>query len=295
MLYFSGRLSHIIKFFMYTIFTSIMLIRKDDSHRVRVYHGKAYIDCDVDGDNNSGTCLSDFTVISAFRFNAGYVFGAAFLFAAIIALLEVIQHKRHMFSTLIYYDNVVVNSLITFGVAVIAGTQEASTLILLVLISILYESSIYVHDMGFWGSPSNTSYNHWGRIVVIILFNMITWCVVLAGLIEYWISSASQLPIFVPMLGMVGMAHMLMVRIFHYRYFYGMIPYKIRHASVVETTRLFDDKFDSGINKYDLVVKHDPYVVDWGDSWKNILNVSFRFIVGTIFIVGTNNVKIIYR
>ena len=72
----------------------------------------------------------------------------------------------------------------------------------------MYEAGVYVHDIGYWNSSTFEGYNHWGRISVLILLNVITWGVILSGLIEYW--AKSDIPKFIPMLGIVGMIHMIM-------------------------------------------------------------------------------------
>lgn len=298
MWYFSGKLSQLIKFTCYSVLGGLLVLKRDDAHRVKVYHGQAYIDCDVDGDDNPDTCLSDFTVISAIRFNAGYVFGAALCIAAMLSLAELLYHKQHVYSKIYYYDAIVVNSLLTFGIAVICGTQEIATLILLMLNTFMYEAAIYVHDMGFWESGTFEGYNHWGRISILILLNFVTWVVILAGMIEYWAKSSSQIPVFIPIIGIVGFIHMIFMRLFHYRYFYGTVPGKIVDVSDKESQQLFDDKpynKKASQTKYETLTKVNPFVVDWGDSWKNILNIVFRFIVGLTFIVGTNSIKITYQ
>lgn len=275
-----------------------MVIRRDDAHRVKVYHGQAYIDCNVDGDNNTSTCLSDFTVVSAFRFNAGYVFGSALCIAAMLSLVELLNHKHHMYSKIYYYDSIIVNSLLTFAIAVVCGTQEASTLILLILNTIMYEAAIYIHDIGFWTTGTFVGYNHWGRISVLILLNVVTWVVILVGLIEYWSKSSSQIPSFVPVIGIFGFLHMSLIRFFHYRYFYGTVPSKIIDVGDKESQNLFGkEKYNmkSSRSKYDTLIKVDPFVVDWGDSWKNVINLTFRFVMGLTFFVGTNTIKITYK
>lgn len=296
MLHFSGKVSLLLKFICYAIIGIFMITRRDNSHRVKVYHGQAYIDCNVDNDNNSDTCLSDFTVLSAFRFNAGYVFGSAFCIAALLSLYEVLRHKQHMYSTVYYFDAIIVNSIITFGIAVLCGTQELSTLVLLVLNTFMYEAGVYVHDIGYWNSSTFEGYNHWGRISVLILLNVITWGVILSGLVEYW--AKSDIPKFIPMLGIVGMIHMIMLRTLHFRFFYGTVPGKIVNVSDQESQKLFDTKpysAKASQTKYTTLVKTDPYVVDWGDSWKNIINITFRVFVGLVFYVGTDTIKITYK
>jgi magnesium-transporting ATPase (P-type) len=296
MWYFSGKLSQLIKFTCYSIIGGMMVLRRDDAHRVKVYHGQAYIDCNVDGDNDPNTCLSDFTVLSSFRFNAGYVFGSAFCIAAVLSLVELLKHKQHAYSVIHYYDAIIVNSLITFGIAVICGTQELSTLVLLGLNTFMYEAGIYVHDIGYWNSGTFEGYKHWGRISVLMLLNIITWAVILTGLIEYW--SKSNIPKFIPTLGVFGMIHIIMLRIFHYRFFYGTVPGKIVDVSDKEAQKLFDDKpysTKASQTKYETLVKVKPFVVDWGDSWKNIINLTFRMVIGLVFFVGTNTIKITYR
>lgn len=296
MWYFSGKLSQLIKFTCYSVIGGMLVLRRDDAHRVQVYHGQAYIDCKVDGDNDPNTCLSDFTVVSSFRFNAAYVFGSAFCISALFSLIELLLHKEHMYSVVYYYDAILVNSLLTFGIAVICGTQELSTLVLLALNTFMYEAGIYVHDMGFWKSGTFVGYNHWGRISVLILLNVITWLVILSGLIEYW--SKSDLPKFIPTLGIFGIVHMIMLRTFHYHYFYGTVPAKISRVSDKESQKLFDNEpynARASQTKYESLVKVDPFVVDWADSWKNIINFSFRTIIGLVFYIGTNTMKITYK
>lgn len=298
MWYFSGKLSQIIKFSCYSVLGGLLVLRRDYAHRVNVYHGQAFIDCDVDGDNNPDTCLSDFTVISAFRFNAGYVFGAALCLSAIFSLVELLYQKNHMYSKVYYLDAIVVNSLMTFGIAVVCGTQEAATLVLLMLNTFMYEAAIYIHDIGFWSSGTFEGFSHWGRISVLILMNFVTWSVILAGLIEYWAKSSSQIPSFIPVLGIFGFVHMLLLRTFHYRYFYGTVPGKIIDVSDKESQKLFDNEpynTKSSQTKYETLLKVNPFVVDWGDSWKNILNLGFRFSVALAFFIGTNTIKITYQ
>lgn len=297
-MYFSGKISHIIKFICYSVLGGVLVLRRDDAHRVKVYHGKAYIDCDVDGDNDSNTCLSDFTVVHSFRFNAGYVFGSALCIAGIMSLVEIIYHKQHMYSNIYYYDAIVVNTLLTFGIAVVCGTQELATLVLLMLNVFMYESAIYVHDIGFWNSGTFDGYNHWGRISILILLNVVTWVVILSGLIEYWVNSTTELPMFIPTIGIIGFINMILMRFFHYHYIYGTIPGKIVDVTDKESQKLFDKEpynNKSSQTKYETLLKVNPFVVEWGDSWKNICNLLFRMTVGIAFFVGTNTIKITYR
>lgn len=296
MWHFSGKLSQLIKFVCYGTMGGFLVIRRDDAHRVKVYHGQAFLDCDVDGDNDSNTCLSDFTVLGTMQVNAGYVFGAALCIAAILSLGDLATHKEHMYSKVYYYDAIVVNSILTFGIAVVCGTQELSTLILLCLSTFMYETGIYVHDMGFWASGIFVGYNHWGRVSVLIMLNVITWSVILSGLIEYWVKS--DLPKFIPTVGVFGFIHMVMMRLFHFRYFYGTVPGKLSTVSDKEVVTMFDKgpySIEASKTKYETLIKIKPFVVDWGDSWKNILNLTFRMIVGILFFVGTDTVKITYR
>jgi hypothetical protein len=296
MWYFSGKLSQMIKFICYAVLGGMMVLRRDNAHRVKIYHGQAYIDCDVDGDNNKNTCLSDFTVVSSFRFNAGYVLGTAFCIAAIMSLVELARHKTHMYSTFYYYDAIIVNSLLTFCIAVICGTQELSTLILLSLTTFVYEAGIYIHDIGYWKSETYSSYDHWGRISVLIFLNIITWSIIITGLVEYW--NKSDLPIFISILGIVGAIHMMMLRIFHYRYFYGTLPAKIEDVNDKESQKLFDNEpynSKSSQTKYETVVKVSPYVIEWNDHWKNVINITFRLIIGIVFYIGTDEIIITYQ
>lgn len=291
MILFTGKLSNLIKFFFYLSLGTFLLVRNDSAHKVKIYHGQAYIDCEIDGDDNTNTCVSDFTVKDALYFSSDFMLGLAMSFAALFSLLDLLIKKSHKYSIFQYTDAVIVNPLFIFTVAVLCGNQELSTLILIGINTFMCESGIYIHDMGYWKSRSDKKYNHSKRINVLIVLNMITWSVIFIGLIDYW--RFSSIPLYIPFMASLCLIHIFSLRLFHYKYFYRTIAGKLQPKVFAENKKLIATP-EIYETKYEKILKLDPYVVDWGDSVKNILNLFFRTSIILIFIVGTNYVKITY-
>ena len=133
MIYITGRLSNLVLAVSYALMGGFLVLRRDDAHRVKIYHSRAYINCDVDGDDDPSTCISDYTVVRTFSFNAGYVFGSALVISAILALVQMGLQKNHMYSRVYYIDTIISNSLMTFAVAVVSGIQGMFPLVLMMM------------------------------------------------------------------------------------------------------------------------------------------------------------------
>ena len=278
----------------YAIMGGFLVLRRDNAHRVKIYHSRAYINCDVDGDNDPYTCISDYTVVRTFSFNAGYVFGSALVLSSIFSIIQMGLQKKHVYSTIYYADTIISNSLMTFAVAVVSGIQGMFPLILMMMNTTMYESGIYLHDMGFWNSPANKPYNNRGRLLILILLNFFTLSVNVFAVIDYW--SVSKIPVFIPMVMLIWFAHFIMLRFVSFRYFYGTMLAVLKRGIKSERMSFFDkDEAGSGITKYQLVVKEEPFSIDHFDSWKNGINFFFKMTVAATFFIGTNNVKIYYK
>lgn len=291
MIYVSGKLSLFVMAVTYAVMGGLLVLRRDEAHRVKIYHSQAYIDCDVDGDNDPHTCVSAFTVIKAFSFNAGYVFGASLVISSILALIQMGLQKNHMYSRIYYVDTIISNSLMTFAVAVVTGIQGLFTLILMMLNTIMYEAGIYIHDRGYWTGKASEPYDNKGRLFILMLLNFTTLSVNVAALIEYW--HVSNIPAFIPLIMLTWFSHFLMLRFFTFRYFYGTMSAVLKRGLKTERT-LFKGEATE-LSRYEVVVKEEPFVVDWFDSWKNGINFFFKLVVVLSFFVGTNEIKIYYK
>lgn len=291
MIYISGKVSLLVMSVLYGSLGIMLLTRRDMVHRVKIFHGQAYIDCSVDGDNDPNTCVSDFTVEKTFNFNAGYSFGGSLLISSLMSLGQAFFHKPHMYSTFSYLDSLFGTSLMTFSVAVVTGGQGMSTLILMILNTAMYETGIYLHDKGFWDGQAGDTYNYRGRYLLLVTLNFITLSVNIAALIEYW--SVSHIPTFIPMVGVAWFIHFIMMRYFTFRYFYATLPTIIKKSKKEERSMFKTD--DKGVTRYYVISKEDPFAVDWLDSWKGGINLFFKLFVALIFYVGTNTIKITYK
>lgn len=293
MIFISGKISLLVMGILYGVVGILLVTRRDMAHRVKIFHGQAYIDCDVDGDNDSNTCVSDFTVVKTFNFNAGYSFGGSLLISSILTLTQSIFHKGHMYSKLSYLDSLLGTTLMTFSVAVVTGGQGLSTLILMILNTAVYEIGIYVHDMGFWKGQASDPYNFKTRYALLTTLKMITMGVNLTALIEYW--TVSEIPAFIPLMGLSWFGHFLMLRYFTFRYFYGTVPVILGKAQKEERSMFKSSGDDTGVTRYFVISKEDPFVIDWFDSWKYGITLFFKLFVSLVFYVGTNAIKIEYK
>ena len=295
--YKSGRVSLLVLAIIYAVVGGLLIVRRDEVHRVKVYHGQAYIDCAVDNDDDPYTCVSDYTVIKLFSFNAAYVFGASLILSSIFAIIQMAVQVDHMYSTVYYVDTMFTNSLMTFAVAVVTGVQSTSTLVLMMLNTIMYETGMYIHDVGFWKSSSTVPYNRRGRLLIYITLNFITLAVNLAALIEYW--HVSTIPLFIPLIMLMWFIHFIMLRYFTFRYFYGTSAGIMKRGLKSERISLFGEgegtPAGEGKTRYEVVSREADFAIDWHDSWKNAINFFFKVSVGIIFYVGTNRVKIVYK
>lgn len=289
MIYTSGKVSLFLMGSLYSIVGLLLVTRRDGSHRVKIFHGQAYIDCAVDGDNDPNTCVSDFSVEKTFNFNAGYMFGSSLLLSGFFQILQAFLHKSHHYSRISYLDSIFATSLMTFSVAVVTGNQGMSSLILMVLNTFMYETGIYLHDIGFWMGKAIDPYNFRGRYLLLVALNGITLGVNIVALIEYW--SVSKIPAFIPVIGVSWYIHFIMMRFFTFRYFYATLPSIIRKAKREERSMF---KTDQDLDRYYAVRKEDQYVVDWFDSWKNGINFFFKMVVSLTFYLGTQTIKITY-
>jgi len=278
---------------LYASMGLMLVTRRDMAHRVKIFHGQAYIDCAVDGDDNSNTCVSDFTVEKTFNFNAGYSFGASLLVSALMSFGQSFFHREHMYSTLSYVDSVIGTSLMTFSVAVVTGGQGMSTLILMILNTTMYEIGIYLHDIGYWNGQAADTYNYRGRYILLVMLNFITLGVNIAALVEYWL--ISSIPAFIPLIGLTWFLHFIMMRFFTFRYFYGTLPGIIKKSRREERSMFKDSGDDTGVTRFYVVNKEDEFVIDWFDSWKGGINLFFKLFVSITFYVGTNTIKITYK
>jgi hypothetical protein len=273
---------------VYGIVGLLIITRRNLSHRVKIYHGQAYIDCAVDGDSDPNTCVSDYTVEKTFTFNAGYSFGTSLLLSSFFHFVQAAVHEKHHYSKVSYLDALLSTSLMTFSIAVITGSQGLSALILMILNTIMYEVGIYVHDMEFWKGLAVEPYQFRIRYLMLISLNATTLGVNVAALIEYW--SVSHIPVFIPLIGVSWYLQFIMLRFFTYRYFYATLPSIIRSAQREERSM-----FKSGdVDRFHAIRKEDQYVIDWFDSWKGGISFFFKIFVTLIFYVGTNAIQITY-
>jgi hypothetical protein len=293
MVYITGRISLFVMTAVYATVGILLIVRRDNAHRVKIYHSQAYIDCDIDGDDDSSTCVSDYTVVKTMGFNAGYVFGTALLISAAVSFAQIFIQRDHVYSKVYYIDTVLSNSIMTFAVAVVTGIQGLFTLILMMLNTTMYELGIYLHDKWYWETESSCPYHNKGKLVVIMTLNLITMTVNLAALIDYW--SVSSIPAFIPLIMLLWYIHFFMLRYFSYRYFYDTLPEVLSRGAHSESNSLFDKSSGSETTRYEVVVKEDPFVIDWLDSWKYGLNFAFKIAVALCFYIGTNHVQITYK
>lgn len=293
MIYITGRLSNLVLAVSYALMGGFLVLRRDDAHRVKIYHSRAYINCDVDGDDDPSTCVSDYTVVRTFSFNAGYVFGSALVISSILAIIQMGLQKNHNYSRVYYVDTIISNSLMTFAVAVVSGIQGMFPLILMMMNTTMYEAGIYLHDIGYWKSPASKPYNNKAKLFVLILLNFFTLSVNVFAVIDYW--SVSAIPVFIPMVMLIWFTHFIMLRFFCFRYFYGTLSAALKRGIKSERDSFFDKGSETQLTKYELIVKEDPYIIDWFDSWKNGINFLFKLTVAATFFIGTNNVKIYYK
>ena len=294
MVYFSGRISNLIMATSYAVMGGLLVLRRDEAHRVKIYHSRAYINCDVDGDDDPYTCISDYTVVKTFSFNAGYVFGSALVISAILSLIQMGLQKSHVYSTVYYTDTVISNSLMTFAVAVVSGIQGMFPLILMMMNTTMYEAGIYLHDMGYLNSLAGEPYNNKAKLFVLILLNLFTLSVNIFAVIDYW--AVSVIPAFIPMVMLIWFTHFIMLRFVSFRFFYGTTSAILKRGMKSERDSFFKNKGDgSDITKYQVILKEEPFSIDHFDSWKNGINFFFKMTIAATFFVGTNNVKIYYK
>lgn len=293
MIYISGRFSLFIMAVCYAVVGGLLVLRRDEAHRVKIYHSQAYIDCDVDGDDDPYTCVSGYTVVKTMSFNAGYVFGSSLVISSILSMIQMGLQKNHDYSRIYYVDTIVSNSIMTFAVAVVSGIQGLFTLILMMLNTTMYETGMYLHDKGFWESNAGVQYRNKSRLIVLILLNGITLSVNVAALGEYW--SVSDIPSFIPLLTLMWVIHFLLLRFFCFRFFYGTMSSLVKRGLKGERDTLFKSEGGTELTRYQVAIKEDPFVVDWFDSWKNGINFFFKMAIALSFYIGTNNIKIYYK
>lgn len=294
MKYLTGRISLIIIGIIYFAVGILLVKKRDDAHRVEIYHSQAYIDCDVDGDNDPNTCVSDYTVVKTFRFNAGYVFGSSLIISGFFSFLQALLQKNHGYSVIYYVDTLISNSIMTFAVAVISGIQGLFILIMMMLNTFMYEMGIYLHDIGYWNGNAIVPYHNKKRFLLLVLINLMTLSVNVAALIEYW--SVSIIPFFIPLIMFLWFSHFVMLRFITYKYFYGTLPPVVKRGIDKKESELVFFKGNvPDMPRYDLIRKIEPYVIDWYDHWKYSINLFFKISIGLLFYISTENIKITYK
>lgn len=275
---------------------------------MRIYHGQAFLDCDVDGDNDSRTCVSDFQVVDSFPIDSGLLLAVAMLVSAIFAVAKFSKSKLHSYSVIRYYDSMITSPMFLVIVATISGTQEMSTLAAILMNSFMVEGGIYVHDMGYWNSRADKKYLQWHRLIVLHLLSIVNWSIVVGLMIEYAVEST--LPVFIPFLSIFGLVYTILLRLTHYKYFYGTLSGHLKKMMVLNNVddedddpeddnenSMFKKKKHSFYTKYEIIKKEsgDPEVIDFGETWPNLLSTVYKFLLCLVFYLGTNSVEIYYK
>jgi len=289
--HFSGRGAAVLRATIYFSLGITVFVRRDDAHRVRLYHGHAYIDCDVDGDNDPNTCLSDFTVVPTSIFNAGYVVGGALLAAAFLGVCDAIWNTPHRASAFVYIDGVLVNAALNFAIAATCGVQESLTLALMVLLTGLLYIGVATADRLTWMSPARSR-----TVIADLVFmasSLVIWFVILYSLDDYW--ATSYLPLYIPCMAAVACVAEFFNRYFVWSYFHRAVPRSLRLVDPEEDASLFGQKSNAfSVPLLESLDRADPYVIDWFDSVRNLSNLIARALVGVLFYFGTNDVTIKY-
>lgn len=289
--HFSGRGAAVLRALVYFSLGITVFVRKDDAHRVRLYHGHAYIDCEVDGDNDPGTCLSDFTVVPISIFNAGYVVGGALLAAAFLSVCDAIWNTAHRASYFVYLDGVIVNAALNFAIAATCGVQESLTLALMVLLTGLLYLGVATADRLTWASPARSR-----TVVADLVFlasSLVVWFVILYSLNDYW--STSYLPLYIPSMAAVACVAEFFNRWYVWSFFHRSVPNSLRILDPEEDASLFGQKSNAfSVPLLESLDRSDPFVVDWFDSVRNLSNLIARTLIGILFYVGTNDITIKY-
>lgn len=289
-LLFAGRLSAAVRAAAYMALSITLFTYDGGSHRVKIFHSQAFIDCAVDGDGDPNTCVSDFTVLPSFTFDAAYVFGGAFLAAAACAMHDIIKAPGP--SRALYVESTVADALFGGGIAVVCGTQEVSTLALLVSISAILHGATYAHDQLVWGSPRRARPAPL-YAAVFLAVTCIHWSVILVALWDYW--ARSSLPLYIPMLGVTGAAHALVTRLQHANFYSRVLP-SLDPGTGADTESLHGSVITrSTPTLLQRISKTEPTLLAWHDSERHVANAVERVLVAALFLYGSARVDIDYE
>lgn len=291
----SGKISLLFYGASYAVMSLLLVRNREDAYRVKIAHGQMYIDCDVDGDDNKNTCVTDFTVEKVYIFNTAYVLGASLAVSAVCMILQSFLHRRRCMTCKLYYvDAVVATTLFTLAIAVVAGLQELSTLVLLLLNTLMYHLGCYVHDHEFWGSSVMEYKNSMWFFIVLTVINAVTLSVILLNLLLSHV--VSYVHTFVSFMTIVWIAHFFIVVYVGFRNKYSTVP------SIVErSARLNKQKTMVSIGRappmstvFEVVKDNEPNVLDFFHSIRYFVDFSMKLTIAVAFYLSTENLIITF-
>lgn len=270
----------ILEIFLYLSISIALLINRNTVHRVQIYTSEAYLNCNIDGDNNISTCVSDYGVSESFAVNASYVFGYVLLIGVLFMIASFyLFHLRHV-------GNIIINSIIIICITVICGAQELSVLLLLWINILLYEIGIYSHNTEFWQQPSTSEYTSKSKIFILSALHLINWGVIFMYLILYMYNS--PIPNFIPLLPIFAFTHFIIKRAFHLKYYYGSVLGKFKNNSEIK------GMVNNNSTRLDVIMKYERELLNHDLYWSIGIDTGFRLCYFLIYYLGTNNTTIRY-
>jgi hypothetical protein len=269
----SGKVS---RFFISLIYIGISILlfisKKIKHHYIQLYQAKAFFDCGVDNDINENTCVSAYTVQRSVKVPLNMVFQAAFIFAAIFNLLILMVHSQHDISIFRYLDNILVNTTTLFIICIVGGIQEVKLLIVISSSILCLEILYAYHDYNLDTSMTTK------LAIIMWITQVVIWCTIIFSNITY-LMNADGIPIWIPCMVYSGLMFMFLVRFFHIRFYYHIVPSKIGYE-ITDT--------------YETIKSSYPYYIDWLESWSNILYVIQRCSMVLFYYLLPSNFEINY-
>ena len=269
----SGKISK--AFLCITYFTiSILLITdiKINNFYIQLFQAKSFIDCDVDLDNSTHTCVSAYTLERSIKVPIQTIVASSFALASIFQFCLLVIHQSRDISIFKYLDNIIVNSINYFLICIIGGIQEVKFLILLITcvfcIELLYTYHDYNLDTAITSKLCFTLWIIQFCIWIIIFFST-----------GFYVLNSYPIPTFIPLYVYYGLAFILFIKVFHLRFYYYLIPKKIGYNQV-ET--------------HETIKNSSPLYYDWLESWCNIAYLLQRCGLAAIYYYGSKEYHITY-
>lgn len=269
----SGRITKIVIFLIYGVLGSLIILsEKLRNTKIQLFQAKAFLDCDVDNDNDENTCVSSYTLDRSIEIPLQVFVACAYIISSLSYFLMIVVHVNHELSIFKYVDNILSNTIFMFTFALIGGIQEVKFLAILTTCIFTLELLYAYHDFNL-----DTSIT--GKLFITIwILQIVIWTTIIVSTALY-IVNAYPIPWFIPTYVYIGLTFNIMIRIFHLRFYYHIIPKKLGYNRV-ET--------------YKTIQQEQPFYIDWSESWTNTMFLLQRISIGMILHFGLNQYKISY-